>query len=190
VTPPRLGSDATALCLACGFCCDGTLHTHTILLGEEVRAATDVGLVVDIMRDKPAFRQPCTMFRDGCCSIYERRPHVCRRYECALLKRHLGGEITLEQALRVVGIAQKQLGVFRGRVPDAVSFMRYLKELEAAADAAGADATGDNGQAAPVALDAEASNHLVALVVYLTRHFGGTTTVDDPVLSRTPVFRV
>ena len=115
---------------------------------------------------KPAFRQPCTMFRDGCCSIYERRPHVCRRYECALLKRTLGGEIALEQALRVVGIAQKQFGVFRSRVPDAGSFMRYLKELEAAADV-----TQDSGQAAPVALDAEASNHVVALVVYLTRHF-------------------
>ena len=108
------------------------------------------------------------MFRDGSCSIYERRPHVCRRYECALLKRTLGGEITLEQALRVVGVAQKQFGVFRSRVPDAVSFMRYLKELEVAADAAL-----DSGQRAPGVLDAEASNHVVALVVYLTRHFGG-----------------
>jgi Fe-S-cluster containining protein len=156
------------LCLACGFCCDGTLHTHTVLLAEEVDAATDVGLVVDVVHDKPAFRQPCTMFRDGSCSIYERRPHVCRRYECALLKRTLGGDITLEQALRVVGVAQKQFGVFRSRVPDAVSFMRYLKELEVAADAAL-----DNGQGAPGVLDAEASNHVVALVVYLTRHFGG-----------------
>jgi Fe-S-cluster containining protein len=117
------------------------------------------------------------MFRGGSCSIYERRPHVCRRYQCALLKRTLGGEITLEQALRVVGIVQKQLGVFRSRVPDAVSFMRYLKELEAAADAAaadpaGADAAQDSGQAAPVVLDADASDHVAALVIYLTRHFG------------------
>jgi hypothetical protein len=130
------------------------------------------------VHDKPTFPQPCTMFRDGSCSIYERRPHVCRRYECAMLKRTLGGEITLEQALRVVGIAQKQLGVFRSRVPDAVSFMRYLKALEVAADAAAAnmlsaDAMHDASQAGSVALDAEASNHVVALVVYLTRHFGG-----------------
>ena len=55
-----------------------------------------------------------------------------------MLKRTLGGEITLEQALRVVGIAQKQFGVFRSRVPDAGSFMRYLKELEVVADAAAA----------------------------------------------------
>jgi uncharacterized protein len=169
VTTPRPGSDATALCLACGFCCDGTLHTHTVLLFEEVDAATDVGLVVDVVRDKPAFRQPCAMFRDGCCSIYERRPHVCCRYECALLKRTLGGEITLEQALQVVGIAQKQLGVFRNRVPDADSFMRFLKELEADADMAQ-----ESGQAASVALDAAASDHVVALVVYLTRHFSAS----------------
>ena len=183
MTTPRPGSDATALCLACGFCCDGTLHTHTVLLTAEVDAATDVGLVVDVVHNKPAFRQPCTMFRDGSCSIYERRPHVCRRYECALLKRTMGGEITLEQAMRVVGIAQKQLGVFRSRAPYAGSFMRYLKELEAVADAAGADAAaadaaaadaaGASGQGAPGVLDAEASNHVVALVVYLTRHFGG-----------------
>jgi Fe-S-cluster containining protein len=172
LTTPRAGSDATALCLACGFCCDGTLHTHTVLLAEEVGAATEVGLAVGAVQDRPAFRQPCAMFRDGCCSIYERRPHVCRRYECALLKRTLDGEIALEQALRVVGIAQKQLGVFRNRAPDAVSFMRYLKDLEAGADAAGADAAQDNGKGVPVVLDAEASNHVVALVVYLTRHFG------------------
>ena len=167
MTTPRPGSDATALCLACGFCCDGTLHTHTVLLAEEVDAATDVGLVVDVVHDKPAFQQPCAMFLDGSCSIYERRPRVCRRYECALLKRTIGGEITLEQALRVVGIAQKQLGVFRSRVPDAVSLMRYLKQLEADSDVAN-----DSGQGAPGVLDTEASNHVVALVVYLTRHFG------------------
>ncbi len=113
------------------------------------------------------------MFRDGSCSIYERRPHVCRRYECALLKRTLGGEIALEQALRVVGIAQKQFGVFRSRVPDAGSFMRYLKELEAAAASVPADSAHDSDLASPAVLEDEASNHLVALVVYLTRHFGG-----------------
>jgi len=173
VTTPHLGSDATTLCLACGFCCDGTLHTHTVLLADEVDAATDIGLVVDVVHDKPAFGQPCTMFRDGSCSIYDRRPHVCRRYECALLKRTLGGEITVEQALRVVGIAQKQFGVFRSRVPDAGSFMRYLKELEAAAASMSADSAHDSDLASPDVLEDEASNHLVALVVYLTRHFGG-----------------
>ena len=168
------GSDATTLCLACGFCCDGTLHTNTVLLVDEVRAAADVGLVVDAVHDKPAFQQPCAMFREGRCSIYAARPHVCRRYECALLKRHLGGEITLEQALRVVGIAQKQLGVFRGRAPDAISFMRWLKLLEAGADAA----QDDERPAHPALEEPEISNHVTALLVYLTRHFG--ESVDEP----------
>ena len=167
MTTPRPGFDATALCLACGFCCDGTLHTHTVLLVDEVDDAAEAGLAMGAVPDRPAFQQPCTMFRAGSCSIYERRPHVCRRYECALLKRTLGGEITLEQALRVVGIAQKQLGVFRSRMPDAVSFMRFLKELEA-----GAGAAPGSVESAPIVLDVEASNHVVALVVYLTRHFG------------------
>lgn len=171
MTAPRPGSDATTLCLACGFCCDGTLHTHTVVLAGEVDAVQDLGLAVDAVQDRPAFQQPCAMFHRGSCSIYEQRPHVCRRYECALLKRTLSGEIALEQALRVVDIAQKQLGVFRSRKPSADSFMRYLKELEAAADAPG-DAASRGGPAAPADSDAEASNHVVALVIYLTRHFG------------------
>jgi hypothetical protein len=168
--------------LACGFCCDGTLHTHTVILAGEVDAVKGLGLMVDTVQDRPAFLQPCAMFHSGSCSIYERRPHVCRRYECALLKRTLSGEIELGQALRVVGIAQMQLGVFRNQVPDAVSLMHYLKVLEAVANASAANmtsasATHDAVLAASVGLDAEASNHLVALVVYLSRHFSESS--DD-----------
>jgi hypothetical protein len=115
------------------------------------------------------------MFRDGCCSIYAVRPQVCRRYECALLKRCLGGEIALEQALRVVGLAQQQLGIFRGRAPDAVSFMRWLKAMEAAADAAG----DDDQPTHPALADPVAASHITALLVYLTRHFGENENSDS-----------
>jgi uncharacterized protein len=178
VTFPRPGSDATTLCLACGFCCDGTLHTHTVILAGEVDAVKDLGLAVGTVQDRPAFQQPCTMFHSGSCSIYERRPHVCRRYECALLKRTLSGEIALDQALRVVEIAQQQLGVFRSQVPDAISFMRYLKVLEAAANMTSASVTHDAGPAASVGLDAEASNRVVALVIYLSRHFSESNDAE------------
>ncbi len=154
---------ATALCLACGFCCNGTLHTNTVLLPDEVDDATQAGLLVGVVQERPAFQQPCAMFKEGRCLIYEHRPHVCRRYECALLKRLLARETSLEQALRVVGVVHQQLAVFCSRTPSAVSFMRWLKAIEA-------DERAES--TAAVLADPDASNHAVALVVYLTRYFG------------------
>ncbi len=163
-------ASAMTLCLACGFCCNGTLHIHTALLPEETAAAAALGLRVTAAGDRPAFQQPCAKFQAGKCAIYDQRPQVCRGYACALLKRMQAGEITLEQALRVVGIAHKQLGVFQMRVPAAPSFMHWLKAVEASADAAGTDA----GLARAVSDDPALSNHAVALVIYLTKYFGET----------------
>lgn len=161
-------ASAMTLCLACGFCCNGTLHVHTALLPEEIAPAVALGLPVEAAGDRPAFQQPCAKFQAGRCAIYEQRPQVCRRYACALLRRLQAGETTLEQALRVVGIVHKQLGVFQTRVPDARSFMHWLKMIETSA---GADSVGP-GLAQAVSDDAALSNHAVALVVYLTKYFG------------------
>jgi len=161
-------ASAMTLCLACGFCCNGTLHIHTALLPEETETAAALGLRVTAVGDRPAFQQPCARFQAGKCTIYEQRPQVCRSYACALLKRLQAGEIALEQALRVVGVARKQLGVFQARVPAAPSFMHWLKAVEASAAAGDADAE----LARAVADDPALSNHAVALVVYLTKYFG------------------
>ncbi len=129
---PQSPSAAELLCLACGFCCDGTLHTNTVLLPTETEAVAALDMVVEHIGERPAFAQPCAMFRDGRCTIYSQRPQVCRHYECALLKRLLAGEIGLLQALRVVRIAQEQLAVWRGRVPTARSFMGWLRKSKQA----------------------------------------------------------
>lgn len=161
-------ASAEALCLACGFCCDGTLHTNTTLLPAEVTAAAALGLSIEQRAGRAAFGQPCTMFRGGRCAIYARRPQTCRHYECALLKRLRAGEITLSRALGVVRVAQEQLAVWRGRVPEARAFMRWLKELEASAASTGADAA----LAQTVLANAALSDHAAALLIYLTKHFG------------------
>jgi len=163
-------ASAMTLCRACGFCCDGTLHVHTALLPAETNAAAALGLRVTAAGARPAFQQPCAGFQAGKCAIYEQRPQVCRGYACALLKRLQAGEMPLEQTLRVVGVAHKQLGVFQMRVPDAPSFMHWLKAVEASAESAGADA----GLARAVSDDPALANHAVALVVYLTKYFGET----------------
>jgi hypothetical protein len=161
-------ASSMTLCLACGFCCNGTLHINTSLLPEELDAAVALGLPTERIQDRPAFQQPCVKFQEGCCSIYEQRPQVCRRYACALLSRLQANEITREQALRVVSIAQKQLALFRMRVPDARSFMHWLKAVEASADSEQTDPS----LAQAVANDPELANHTVALVIYLTKYFG------------------
>lgn len=161
-------ASAMTLCLACGFCCNGTLHVHTALLPEETADAHGLGLAVVEVGGRPAFRQPCARFQADRCTIYERRPQVCRRYACALLQRLQAGDIALEGALRIVEIARKQLAVFRARVPDAPSFMHWLKMVEASADAS--DVSAELAQA--VADDPALSNHAVALVIYLTKYFG------------------
>jgi len=176
-TPVSDGSPTAAevLCLACGFCCDGTLHTNTILLPAEVEATAALGMTIEHRAGRPVFNQPCAMFRDGHCTIYARRPQTCRHYECALLKRLLAGEIALLQALRVVRIAQEQLAVWRSRVPAARSFMCWLKELEASAASSGEDAS----LAQAVLADATLSDHAAALLIYLTRHFGANEDANE-----------
>ena len=100
----------------------------------------------------------------------------------------------LEQALRVVGIAQKQFGVFRSRVPDAGSFMPYLKELEVVADAAAASVAGTVRRTTPARLRLSAWTQTLESVVVVgglsDQAFSGTTAVDDSMLSRTSRFRV
>lgn len=160
------------LCLTCGFCCDGTLHTHTVLRPDEVAAVQELRLVVETIREKPAFRQPCPMFQEGCCAIYLQRPHVCRRYECALLKRCLAGEITLAHGLRVIDTVKAQLAVYRQRVPQSLPFMHWLKTLDVAADTDEAAA----GAASQLADSSEVLNHTVALATYLHRHFGASVS--------------
>ncbi len=161
-------ASAEALCLACGFCCDGTLHTNTTLLPAEVATAAALGLSIEQRAGRPVFGQPCAMLRGGRCAIYARRPQTCRHYECALLKRLRAGEITLPKALGVVRVAQEQLAVWRGRVPEARAFMRWLKELEASVASTGADAA----LAQAVLTDAALSDHAAALLIYITKYFG------------------
>lgn len=168
MTTPTSLPDGTILCLACGFCCDGTLHTHTILHPDEVATVQELRLVVEISRAKPAFRQPCRMFQEGSCAIYLQRPQVCRRYECTLLKRCLAGEITLSHGLRVIDTVKAQLVIYRQYTPHSLSFMHWLKALDAAADTGG-DLTDTESQ---MTGGSEALNHTVALATYLHRHFG------------------
>ena len=76
----------------------------------EIALAQELGLEVSPVR-KPGhshshtFALPCPRHQGGRCSTYGRRPTVCEKYECRLLRRYLRCEVSLGQAQdRVVKI--------------------------------------------------------------------------------------
>jgi hypothetical protein len=61
------------------------------------------GLVFSTRDEVTSFRQPCSAFGPGCCSVYHDRPSVCRSYRCLLLRRHEAGEVSRDDALALIG---------------------------------------------------------------------------------------
>lgn len=93
------------ICVACGFCCDGTLfHKATALEGKshpliEIETAED---------GNRGFILPCHLFKDGCCSIYDQeRPSVCGKFRCKLLRNVAAGNVTTTEAVKRVDQAKK-----------------------------------------------------------------------------------
>ncbi|MBE0674536.1 MAG: hypothetical protein IH591_07745, partial [Bacteroidales bacterium] len=81
-------AEEQAICVVCGFCCDGTLFVNAGLnqgergsgLPEKIEQAS----FSEGGRDY--FRLPCNYF-SGKCSIYDRnRADVCSSFRCQLLK--------------------------------------------------------------------------------------------------------
>jgi len=96
-------AELALLCQSCGFCCDGSLFGRVDLEPEEVAPARANRL--HVVRDR-SFEQPCTALRSDAgqssCSIYEQRPHACRRFSCRLHERHLRESGPLEPRLEAV----------------------------------------------------------------------------------------
>jgi Fe-S-cluster containining protein len=89
------------LCVACGFCCDGTLFSVvTVAPGEaEARAALAPRPRADGSLAAP---MPCSQLEPTGCRLYAHRPKTCRAYECLLFKALGEQETSLEAALQTV----------------------------------------------------------------------------------------
>lgn len=101
----------TQLCKACGLCCTGHLFAWVKLRPRELAPSARVGLKV--FTEEPTergFAQPCPLWQQGSCSIYDRPeyPRACRSFNCKLLKQVLAGEQPLYAALEAVTQAQAQ----------------------------------------------------------------------------------
>jgi Fe-S-cluster containining protein len=83
----------SALCRACGMCCDGSLFGRARLDPDEIAGAKKNRL--QIVAGGGSFDQPCTALVAGACTIYEERPRACRGFVCRLNERlaREGGDV-------------------------------------------------------------------------------------------------
>ena len=77
---------AAQLCVSCGFCCNNLFFGFVELKPEDDPTALGALLPIERKADKLILRQPCAAL-DGCrCTIYDRRPQICRGYRCQVLR--------------------------------------------------------------------------------------------------------
>jgi Fe-S-cluster containining protein len=98
------------LCPNCGMCCDSTLFADVELRkGDDPRQLANAGLnIFHKTKVKLAFAQPCACFDGKFCKIYPDRPKRCRLFECGVLKRVQGGEMTASAALKKIAEAKSR----------------------------------------------------------------------------------
>ncbi len=89
------------LCVACGFCCDGTLFSVVTVSPGETAAVS--ALAPTPRRDGTlASPMPCAQLEAHGCRLYAERPRTCRAYECLLFRALTEGEVPLPGALATV----------------------------------------------------------------------------------------
>lgn len=150
-------SPGSALCTSCGLCCTGALHQAAVLDEDEVAPARTIGLPV-LNRAKLSFSLPCPKLEGTCCTIYEDRPRVCKRYRCNLLERLEDGRVSLADAMRIAQTAKPLIRKLQELTPVGMT----LPEVRAAAARRTAD---DNNLPSELRLAATAA------AVYIDKHF-------------------
>lgn len=120
--PPPEFSDGSALCVACGLCCQGVLHDKGDLRDDEVEHAFSIGMIVTRdLKQGVSYGLPCPLLKDTACSVYEERPSACRGYRCGLLQRYTAGEVPIERALSLVNEAKRLLARVLSQLPEGTS---------------------------------------------------------------------
>ncbi|TIX52046.1 YkgJ family cysteine cluster protein [Alteraurantiacibacter aquimixticola] len=89
----------SALCVACGMCCDNTMFGRVVLEDDEPERMRTLGIEVHEYDDGEfSFNQPCPRLCDKVCQIYEHRPWTCESYVCETIKDLRKGTIDEGQA--------------------------------------------------------------------------------------------
>ena len=107
---PVSSSAASRLCAACGMCCNGVMfHTVRLQPADSARELSALGLKLKRKKGQRYILQPCPMFRESRCSIYEARPERCRLFECRQLQGVASGAITEAMARKQIDHARQQV---------------------------------------------------------------------------------
>ena len=179
---PGVIPDESALCVACGMCCDGTYLSWAPVLPDDDLAglqSVDHPVLQSVERGTH-FTLPCPALVDKCCTVYGHRPDICPTYRCSLLQRFAHGEIDSTQALELIRATLEVRDRVRNAMYDRldISGPRPLSELCSELTAQH-DASAD--PAAARREDAELLMDIGLLRRLLTRHFETTDPVAQPV---------
>lgn len=101
-------SEASTLCQACGLCCDGSLFSRAPLRPDEPAPA--LATISTTVYGARYLTQPCSALSAAGCGCYVQRPLACRGFECLLLTALVADEVSLADALTVVGKVKAQSG--------------------------------------------------------------------------------
>jgi len=104
-------SASSTLCKSCGFCCSGHLFFGARISSDEVDNTRALGLSVQSSNsEKARFLQPCPLWL-GHCTIYSHphKPSICSEFKCKLLNDLEGGQLTVSDALSIVGQAKEKI---------------------------------------------------------------------------------
>lgn len=112
-------NDEQTICLACGFCCDGTLFSYASLLKEEDERPLVASLGLTLTESEEGFCLPCHHHsKQQGCQIYQQpKPDVCGSYRCRLLNQYRLGKVSLDKAMALV----KEGKTFRQKIIEEAS---------------------------------------------------------------------
>ncbi len=158
-------AQVSELCTQCGLCCMGAIHNAAVLDEDEVAAAREIGLPVLDRPGRPLFALPCPKLEGTRCTIFGRRPRVCGRYRCQLLRDVDAGEMSVDTALGHVEQAKTMLAQVRSAMPAGMT----LNEARTLLRDAAPSAPSFDGLAKPKLLKLKLLE--TALHLYLDRHF-------------------
>jgi Fe-S-cluster containining protein len=122
--------DATALCLACGMCCDGSLFAHLDLDEGDRKRLAGAGDAVPTR-----VSQPCRFFASDRCGVYAARPSRCRSFRCKVLEALERGDTTLESALELVSQARQRSAELSLDLPPGTPMARIAEAVPSPGEA-------------------------------------------------------
>jgi Fe-S-cluster containining protein len=157
--------DESALCQACGLCCQGQLYGRVPLLAEEIALARTWPVEFTTYKDVVNLKQPCGCFQEQRCSVYSQRPQTCVKYRCQLLRRLGQNEISQAEAVKLVTQALELLGKIQAHLTVAAN-KHIWKRITERWDLSNLQPLLTSGE-----LDSDTLMAIIALDVLLTKYF-------------------